>query len=116
MVVVSPGTWMTRPVHQRPSMRTGWHTQRLSGRTPPSMVASLGPADTGPVLRRLRGDRQSVSHPHSGFAPPHAVLLASIRTPWSRALPHGPPRRHVCDPLRAGAREHTILHDLSPSP
>jgi hypothetical protein len=74
------------------------------------------PADTGPVLSRLRGDRQSVSHLQSGCATPHAVLLASIRTPWSRALPRGPPRRHVCDPLRAGAREHAILHDLSPYP
>src|SRR5215813_3122207 len=86
----------------------------LTARAGPYMY--LGPADTGPVLRRLRGDRQSVSHLQSGCATPHAVLLASIRTPWSRALPHGSPRRHVCDPLRAGAREHAILHDRSPCP
>jgi len=61
-------------------MRTGWHTQRPSGRTPHSTVAYLGPADKyyGPVLSRLRGDRQSVSHTQSGFSTPHAVLLASI--------------------------------------
>src|SRR5262245_9453972 len=118
MVVGSIGTCMTRTVHKRPGRRTGWHTPRPSGRTLHSTVAHLGPAETydGPVLRRLHGDRQSVSYPHSGCATPHAVLLASIRTPWSRALPHGPPRRHVCDPLRAGAREHAILHDLSPHP
>ena len=116
MVVVSTGTCMTRTVHKRPCMRTGWHTQRPSGRTPHRTVAYLGPADTGPVLSRLRGDRQSVSHPQSGFATPHAVLLASIRTPCSRALPRGPPRRHVCDHLWAGARGHSITHDLSPYP
>lgn len=80
MVVVYTGTFMTRTVHKRPCLRTGWHTQRPSGRTPHRTVAYLGPAETydGPVLSRLRGDRQSVSHTQSGFATPHAVLLASI--------------------------------------
>ena len=87
---------MTRTVHERLSMRTGWYTQRLSGRTPHRTVAYLGPADTydGPVLSRLRGARQSVRHPHSGFTTPPAVLLASLCTHCSRALPRGPPRRH----------------------
>src|SRR5262249_39884227 len=97
---------------------TGWHTPRPSGRTPHRTVASLGPAETydGPVLRRLRGDRQSGSHTQSGFAPPHAVLLASLSTPCSRALPRGPPRRHACDHRRAGARGHSIPPDLLPCP
>jgi len=43
-------------------------------------AAYLGPADKyyGPVLSRLRGDRQSVSHTQSGFSTPHSILLASI--------------------------------------
>jgi len=97
MVVVSTGTCMTRTGHKRPGMRTGWRTQRPSGRTPHRTVAYRGPVETydGPVLSRLRGDRQSDSHTHSGCATPPAVRLASICTHYSRALSRGPPRCHV---------------------
>src|SRR5262249_18882032 len=75
MVVVSTGTCMTRPVRKRPYIRTGWHTQKPSGRTLPSPVAYLGPADTGPVLSHLRGDRQSVSTPAQRVCHPSCCPL-----------------------------------------